>query len=217
MRIDAELRQDAHRLPEGMRRIAYDADTQRYTFRDRSGQLYQSAPGEEYGVLKAVAAPLPQRRNVTITGMYHFPHSLAPSTSKQTPPTLPSVHLTELPDPALRQWSLKPAKTFGDILPSDYITAAQSGVESPTSVISSSERLVQAAMPKVQGVVEVVRRRTTMRRPAGGVSRSGSLTDEKRRLLEDESWEVVRKGDLTDGRIARSKSEMRPSRYYTRK
>ena len=51
-----------------MRRVAYDADTQRYTFRDRSGQLYQSAPGEEYGVLKPVTAPLPHRRNVTITG-----------------------------------------------------------------------------------------------------------------------------------------------------
>ena len=72
--INAELRQDAYRLPEGMRRVAYDADTQRYTFRDRSGQLYQSAPGEEYGVLKPVAAPLPPRRNVSITGTYHFPN-----------------------------------------------------------------------------------------------------------------------------------------------
>ncbi|KAF8554985.1 hypothetical protein OG21DRAFT_1508274 [Imleria badia] len=190
----SQFNEDAYRLPEGMRRIAYDADTQRYTFRDRSGQLYQSAPGEEYGVLRPVAAPLPHRRNVTIT---------------------------ELPDPALRRWSSKPAKTFGDILPSSYITAAQSGIESesPTSVLSSSEKLVQAAIPKVQGVVEVVRRRTTMRRPVRGVTRSESvsITDEKRRLLEDDSWEVVRKEDVTDGLIARSKSEMRPSRYYTRK
>ncbi|KAH0839500.1 hypothetical protein J3R83DRAFT_334 [Lanmaoa asiatica] len=167
----SQFNEDAYRLPEGMRRIAYDADTQRYTFRDRSGQLYQSTPGEEY----------------------------------------------ELPDPALRQWSQKPAKTFGDILPLDYITAAQSGIESPTSIISSSEKLVQAAMPKVQGVVEIVRRRTTMRRPAGSVRRSDSLTDEKRRLLEDDSWEVVRKDEVTGSRIARSKSEMRPSRYYSRK
>lgn len=63
-----ELRQDAYRLPEGVQRIAYDADTQRYTFRDRSGRLYQSAPSEEYGVLKPVATPLSHRRNVTITG-----------------------------------------------------------------------------------------------------------------------------------------------------
>jgi hypothetical protein len=52
-----------------MKRIAYDADSQRYTFRDRSGQLFQSAPGEEYGKLKPVSAPLAPRRSVTITGM----------------------------------------------------------------------------------------------------------------------------------------------------
>lgn len=134
---------------------------------------------------------------------------------------MPYSHLTELPDPALRRWSEKPAKTFGDILPSGYITAAQSGIDSesqsPTSALSSSEKLVQGAMPKVQDVVEVVRRRTTMRRPARGVTRSESVTDEKRRLLEDESWEVVRKDDVIDGRIARSKSETRPSRSYPRK
>lgn len=127
------------------------------------------------------------------------------------------VCFTEFPDPALRQWSKKPAKTFDDILPSDYITAAQSGIEPPTSVISSSEKLVQAAMPKVQEVVEVVRRRTTLRRPARGVLRSDSLMGEKRKLLEDEPWDIVRKDDVTDHRIARSKSEMRPSRYYSRK
>ncbi|KAN0097922.1 hypothetical protein V8E55_002368 [Tylopilus felleus] len=186
----SQFNEDTYRLPEGMRRIAYDADTQRYTFRDRSGQLYQSAPGEEYGVLRPVHAPLPHRRNVTIT---------------------------EIHDPALRRWSEKPAKTFNDILPSGYITAAQSGVPmtSPTRMFASGGGLVQAAMPKVQGVVEVVRRRTTLRRPAG-LARSESLADEKRRLME-EDWEIVHKEDVVDGRLMRSKSEMRPSRHYWRK
>lgn len=133
-------------------------------------------------------------------------------------------HVTELPDPALRRWSSKPAKTFNDILPSGYIATAQSCIESesPTSDLFSSGKLVQAAIPKMQGVVEVVRRRTTMRRPARGMMRSESVSvmDEKKRLLEDDSWEVVRKEDygMADGgRIVRSKSEMRPSRYYSRK
>lgn len=117
----------------------------------------------------------------------------------------------------MRRWSEKPAKTFNDILPSGYITAAQSGVPmtSPTRMFASSGGLVQAAMPKVQGVVEVVRRRTTLRRPAG-LARSESLADEKRRLME-EDWEIVHKEDVVDGRLMRSKSEMRPSRHYWRK
>jgi len=215
-----------------MRRIAYDADTQQYTFCDHSGRLYESAPGSKYGVLMPVEpeAPLARRRNVTII---------------------------ETPDPALRQWSEKPAKTFDDILPSGYITAAKSGIpESPTRMISPGEKLAQTVMPKVQGVVEVVRRHTTMRRQkAAGmgsrvgagtgtgaltgkaaetgawgrarsrtwqgtwdVKRMGSLVEEKNRLLEDEGdgdgeWEVVRRSDAVDGRLARSKSEIRPSRY----
>jgi len=186
----SQYTEDACRLPEGMRRVAYDADTQRYTFRDRSGQLYQSAPGEEYGVLKPATAAHAHRRNVTIT---------------------------EIPDPALRDWSRsqKSTKTFGDILPSSYITAAQ---ESPSQP-SPSERFFQAAMPKVQGVAAVVRRRATLPwpKPSSKVSRSTSLIDEKRGLLEDDAWEVVHKEELIDGRLARSKSEMRPPRYYAYK
>lgn len=43
--------QDEYRLPEGMQRIGYDADTQQSTFRDADGTLYESAPGNRYGEL----------------------------------------------------------------------------------------------------------------------------------------------------------------------
>ncbi|KII96126.1 hypothetical protein PLICRDRAFT_82121, partial [Plicaturopsis crispa FD-325 SS-3] len=43
--------QDSARLPEGFRRIGYDADTQRYTYRDEEGRIYMGAPGAEYGEL----------------------------------------------------------------------------------------------------------------------------------------------------------------------
>lgn len=37
-----------------MRRIAYDADTKIYTFRDSEGKLFNGPPGEEYGILTPV-------------------------------------------------------------------------------------------------------------------------------------------------------------------
>ncbi|KAI2612180.1 carbohydrate-binding module family 50 protein [Hypoxylon fragiforme] len=53
---------DEERLPEGMKRIGYDADDQVYTFRDtRDGSIWESAPGNRYGQLRRVqeAAPPP--------------------------------------------------------------------------------------------------------------------------------------------------------------
>ncbi|KAI0901631.1 carbohydrate-binding module family 50 protein [Annulohypoxylon nitens] len=45
---------DEERLPEGMQRIGYDADTQTYTFRDRDGSIWESAPGNQYGQLHRI-------------------------------------------------------------------------------------------------------------------------------------------------------------------
>lgn len=75
--------EDKHRLPAGLflshvtfnrsanhsllgfKRVAYDADTQIYTFRDSDGKLYEGLPREEYGVMNpakryAVEAARPQ-------------------------------------------------------------------------------------------------------------------------------------------------------------
>ncbi|KAL1648105.1 hypothetical protein SLS58_002432 [Diplodia intermedia] len=43
---------DAYRLPSGITRIGYDDITQKYLFRDSSGQEYTSASGSEYGRLE---------------------------------------------------------------------------------------------------------------------------------------------------------------------
>ena len=45
---------DEERLPEGMSRVGYDADTQVYTFRDSDGSYWESAPGNQYGNLTRV-------------------------------------------------------------------------------------------------------------------------------------------------------------------
>ncbi|KAI8949570.1 carbohydrate-binding module family 50 protein [Xylaria longipes] len=51
----SEYDTDEERLPEGMQRVGYDADTQVYTFRDTEGGLWESAPGNRYGQLRRVA------------------------------------------------------------------------------------------------------------------------------------------------------------------
>ncbi|TWU74986.1 hypothetical protein ED733_005809 [Metarhizium rileyi] len=45
---------DEERLPDGMRRVGYDADTQVYTFQDADGSYWESAPGCQYGQLTRV-------------------------------------------------------------------------------------------------------------------------------------------------------------------
>ncbi|KAG1763504.1 hypothetical protein EV702DRAFT_181587 [Suillus placidus] len=146
--------QDSHRLPEGIKRIAYDADTQQYTFRDRSGQLYQNPSGETYGVLKAVSAPAAPRRSVTITARR---------------------------DPALiRARSVKrPAKTFDDFLPPEYITNAgdsSSAPDSPSEDIARVKR--NRSLPKIPRFMEVMRPRA--------ISPRKSEDDEKHHLLFDD-------------------------------
>lgn len=47
--------EDDYRLPEGMRRIGYDADTGRYYFRDGNGGVWKSEEGSDYGELTKVS------------------------------------------------------------------------------------------------------------------------------------------------------------------
>jgi len=46
-----DLDSDEYRLPEGFRRVGYDADERRYYFLDGGGRTWQSEPGNEFGVL----------------------------------------------------------------------------------------------------------------------------------------------------------------------
>lgn len=43
---------DDERLPHGMRRVGYDADTQTYTYADASGTMYEGVPGARYGHMR---------------------------------------------------------------------------------------------------------------------------------------------------------------------
>ncbi|KAF8167270.1 hypothetical protein B0H34DRAFT_681203 [Crassisporium funariophilum] len=46
--------EDDHRLPAGMKRIGYDADTGRYQFRGGDGSLWQGGQGAEFGEMTPV-------------------------------------------------------------------------------------------------------------------------------------------------------------------
>ncbi|KAG5639643.1 hypothetical protein H0H81_008804 [Sphagnurus paluster] len=47
--------EDEYRLPEGMKRIGYDADTGRYMFQDRDGSVWQGAEGAEFSEMTRVS------------------------------------------------------------------------------------------------------------------------------------------------------------------
>ena len=63
MGYKADLDYDNDRLPHGMTRVGYDADTQIYTYRDSDGSYWEGPPGSRYGTLyrvsKAAAPRMP--------------------------------------------------------------------------------------------------------------------------------------------------------------
>ncbi|KAK0224253.1 hypothetical protein IW262DRAFT_1295889 [Armillaria fumosa] len=91
--------EDSFRLPEGFKRIEYDADTMRYTFTDKHGKLYRSAPGEEYGMLTPVTFSASTDRPED------FSDEKTPKVESTTPP---------------------PRLTFSDFLPPSAMTSAMS-------------------------------------------------------------------------------------------
>lgn len=77
---------DEERLPDGMTRVGYDADTQVYTFRDTDGSLWEGPPGCEYGRMTKVAdGPKPSSESdrdvvyVDVESGDRVPHDAPPS------------------------------------------------------------------------------------------------------------------------------------------
>ncbi|KAK4114401.1 hypothetical protein N656DRAFT_767371 [Canariomyces notabilis] len=74
---------DDERLPEGMVRIGYDADTQIYTFRDADGSLWEGEPGCRYGKLHRVSAPTPTRTTANLPSTASSPVEKAEDRSRR--------------------------------------------------------------------------------------------------------------------------------------
>jgi len=47
--------QDDRRLPEGMKRVGYDADSGKYLFRDKDGSLWEGQEGARFGEMTRVS------------------------------------------------------------------------------------------------------------------------------------------------------------------
>jgi len=55
--------EDDYRLPEGMKRIGYDADTMRYCFRDEDDSVWQGSEGAEFGEMTKVGSSVSPHHN----------------------------------------------------------------------------------------------------------------------------------------------------------
>ncbi|KAG6852614.1 hypothetical protein C0991_010463 [Blastosporella zonata] len=47
--------EDDYRLPEGMKRTGYDADTGRYYFTDKDGSVWEGEEGTEFGEMTLIS------------------------------------------------------------------------------------------------------------------------------------------------------------------
>ncbi|KAF7353714.1 hypothetical protein MVEN_01056500 [Mycena venus] len=59
--------EDAYRLPEGMVRTGYDADTGCYTFKERGGGTYTGLPGSQYGPMYPLGTDVGPKRIRVVT------------------------------------------------------------------------------------------------------------------------------------------------------
>ncbi|KAJ7150471.1 hypothetical protein C8R43DRAFT_951446 [Mycena crocata] len=98
-----QYNEDSTRLPAGMQRLSYDADSAQYSFRDSEGDIYLGPPHQEYGLLVRIRSP-----------DYDRPGMFASEKSKPTPQ----------PQLSIRDQTQCPGSTFQDILPAHLITAA---------------------------------------------------------------------------------------------
>ncbi|KAF1812491.1 hypothetical protein P152DRAFT_341176 [Eremomyces bilateralis CBS 781.70] len=82
-----DLDEDEYRLPEGMKRIAYDADTQIYTYQDTDGSIWAGQPGAIYGSLRRVNDDIVDNE---APGMYESPTADADIEKKLSQDSSPS-------------------------------------------------------------------------------------------------------------------------------
>jgi len=162
-----QYEEDSCRLPEGFTRIAYDADTRRYTFRDREGHIYMGAPGEEYGRMERLGSPVISRPVFD---------------TDKTPPRRSSV-----PAPKTFHEILPPALILSTPLPSANNSPLKNARSSPPR--TGASRFVNAvrrtAVPKMQIVAQNLRRPTSMGRARY------SVNEDTERLLRRNSTGTI--------------------------
>ncbi|KAJ6481848.1 hypothetical protein C8R45DRAFT_1003241 [Mycena sanguinolenta] len=148
--------EDATRLPEGVKRIGYDADSARYKFCDREGNIYLGPPHEDYGAL-------------TLVGKTSRP----PSSSDDRPQAFASEKSRpELSVDVPVHAPPGSGSTFHDFVPAHLIASPSSAGSTlsshPGSPLAGASRFRDAvrrtALPPMANVVNNVKRSVTMLR-----------------------------------------------------
>ncbi|KAI0269385.1 hypothetical protein BC834DRAFT_625996 [Gloeopeniophorella convolvens] len=153
--------EDVDRLPHGIVRTGYDADTQQCSFRDTAtGVPYVSAPGNTYGTLvPAASAPKPIRgagRALRLPA-YHRPVLFADdaartpaSDSSDSASSAPSSPRSSSPREQPHKREHKPrSATFADILPPALITAAPPPATATSPPVRAARR-TRAGRPRAR-------------------------------------------------------------------
>ncbi|KAI0033842.1 hypothetical protein K488DRAFT_46814 [Vararia minispora EC-137] len=81
--------EDEYRLPEGMKRVGYDADTGRYYFKDKDGSLWEGPEGAQFGDMRRVssAPSAPSENDVEVGTMRTDGYALLPADQVRWNPT----------------------------------------------------------------------------------------------------------------------------------
>lgn len=110
----SQFDEDSTRLPEGFKRIGYDADTATYTYEDSDGNRYEGAPSCEYGVLTKIESSSPARQTYR-SSRSNTPHSSFSRGStlqdfaERSPTEKPHAEKSPVPPPAGA-----PSPSFGE-------------------------------------------------------------------------------------------------------
>ncbi|KAK1831517.1 hypothetical protein QBC39DRAFT_382388 [Podospora conica] len=205
----AHLDTDAERLPPGMQRVAYDADTQTYHYTDNSagggGAHYVGAPGARYGSLRRV--PVPDQRDANSQPSNPFAQ---PPPPKYQPAANPPerMHRRSAPPPPRKN------QTFDDILgpavPDIDEEASHSGggLRRLNSVSKAAGNLVRRAAT-VKGRPA---RRMDLERGEGGNMGGYKPAERKEMLVEEDERRFDEKSSFPP---LPPRPESRPKRAHT--
>ncbi|KAK0701317.1 hypothetical protein B0H67DRAFT_595831 [Lasiosphaeris hirsuta] len=166
----SHLDTDAERLPHGMRRVGYDADTQTYTYADDTagGAVYHGVPGARYGTLRrANTAP------AQLTAGTGRPHRFVADDDPGTLDTGPEGRFQ-------RRLERYKNKTFDDILGPAVADAEEgraAGLKRWSSISKAAGRFVAA-------------RRAERTRDDARLVRAANKGDQYGKVKEEEDSEV---------------------------
>ncbi|KAH8895636.1 hypothetical protein GQ53DRAFT_761419 [Thozetella sp. PMI_491] len=190
----AYLDTDEERLPEGMTRIGYDADSQTYTYRDSDGSRWTGAPGNRYGHLSKVSGTSRRPSYQSRVTEKKSSKKDRDSYSSDDDNTLNEKTDLETPNdarPTFKHSLLKP-------LPSLPTSAEQSEDDSLEKPTPRGEEHRYKRRQARDGDKQKLERRSTVSRIAGYLSRNSSPQDSTSSNGSHQRKRLVRSSTMRD-------------------